>query len=173
MISIRKKIEGRAAVALGDSAGKSVLSDVKITPYRSGFLHFSRKIDYGLLFMTELAKSALGEPLSLRSIAQTHGVSFFFLQKIALDLRKAGLIESGRGKMGGYSLAKPAEQITVQEMVEALEGPLAIMPCFNHESGETCAREKQCQIRSGLDLINQIIIDTFAHTTLSALLKKS
>lgn len=150
MISIRKKMNITAAPV-----------------QKSGWLHLSQKIDSGLLLLVSLAKS--DETLSLRTIAEEKGLSFFFLQKVAADLRKAGLIESDRGKHGGYRLAQAAEAITMKDILEAHEGPLAIMHCLDHEN--SCIRENSCNVRPGLNFINQTIINTLAATTLADFLK--
>ncbi len=141
-------------------------------PNRTGFLQFSQKTDYGLFLLIELAKHDSTEPLSLRTISEKNHMSFYFLQKIALDLRKAGLIISGRGKNGGYRLQKPANQMTLREIIEALEGPISLMHCLSHAANApTCVREGWCGMRSGLQMINQTIVNTFAQTTLDHLIK--
>lgn len=152
MISIRKKMS------------------ITATPVqKSGWLHLSQKIDSGLLLLVELAKDDSDETVSLRTIAENNGLSFFFLQKVAADLRKAGLVEAGRGKHGGYRLSKSAEEITMKDILEAHEGPLAIMHCLDHES--SCIREDWCNVRPGLNFINQTIINTLAATTLADFIK--
>lgn len=152
MISIRKKV------------------NITATPLqKSGWLHLSRKIDSGLLLLVELAKNASNETVSLRTIAENNGLSFFFLQKVAADLRKAKLVIAGRGKHGGYRLAKSATDITMQDILEAHEGPLSIMHCLDHEN--SCIREDWCNVRPGLNFINQTIINTLAATTLADFIK--
>ncbi len=144
---------------------------------RHGLFQLSQKVDYGLLLMSELAKNfelemgSIYEPVSLHTIAEEHRMSFFFLQKIANDLRKAGLIESSRGKFGGYILAKNPAEINLREILEALEGPIAMMSCFTHQSDKMqCLRKGHCQVRNGLQLINQLLLDTLQKTTLYNLL---
>jgi Rrf2 family transcriptional regulator, cysteine metabolism repressor len=136
---------------------------------RTGFLHFSQKIDYGLMLLVELTKNGKKAFVSLRTVADENGISFFFLQKIASDLRKAGLVNADRGKNGGYALSKPAGKITLMEILEALEGPLNVMPCLSLTEGISCARSKRCSIRPGLNFINQTIIKALSSTSLSDL----
>lgn len=154
MISIRKKIQITTAPA-----------------QKSGWLHLSQKIDSGLLLLVELAKidSDSEQPVSLRTIAEKNGLSFFFLQKVAADLRRAKLVTAGRGKHGGYRLARSATDITMKDILEAHEGPLAIMHCLDHEN--SCIRENWCNVRPGLNFINQTIINTLAATTLADFIK--
>lgn len=136
---------------------------------RTGFLHFSQKIDYGLLLLVELAKSGARVFVSLREVADENGISFFFLQKVASDLRKAGLVNSDRGKNGGYALAKSAKKINLLEILEATSGPLNVMPCLGGASGTSCARSKRCSIRPGLNFLNQTIIKALSKITLADL----
>lgn len=136
---------------------------------RSGWLQLSQKVDSGLLFLVELAKQNSEETVSLRTIAEKNGLSFFFLQKVAADLRKAGLVQAGRGKHGGYKLARAAEDISMKDILEAHEGPLAIMHCLDHEN--SCIREDWCKVRPGLNFMNQTIVSTLAATTLADFLK--
>lgn len=166
MISIRRKTR-----SLEQSKGTHPFSSMKLGS--SGFLQFSSKLDYGLFLMTELARHSDAEPLSLRQIAEKNLMSFFFLQKVALDLRRAGLIKSDRGKNGGYTLAKTAQEISMKDIIEALEGPLAIVHCLSHGSEvQRCVRESWCNMRGGLETVNQIIIKAITEAKLSDLFHK-
>jgi Rrf2 family cysteine metabolism transcriptional repressor len=109
---------------------------------------FSTRAEYGVRVMVALAneqsKDAGGNfPSSLAQIAEDNGLPFAYLEHLAARLKKAGLIESRRGPRGGYLLAKPAEAITMAEVVEALEGQIAPIECISG-SGDgdvTCTRE--------------------------------
>lgn len=140
---------------------------------KSGLLQFSQRVDYAFFLLVELAKVAENggftgaDVVSLRVIADEHKMSFYFLQKVALELRRAGLVRAGRGARGGYMLARGAEEITLKDIVEATEGRLMMMSCL-HADGEApvCVRKKWCQVRPGLQFINQTIVETLAQTTL-------
>lgn len=142
----------------------------KIREQKHGFLQFSKKLDYGLFLLIELALKTGDEPLSLQTVAQENGMSFFFLQKVAFDLRKGALVNSNRGKKGGYVLAKPASDITLKEIVEVLEGPVNVMHCLMTENSN-CFRQTRCQMRHGLGAVNQAILNIFTQTTLNHLLQ--
>lgn len=132
----------------------------------------SRKIDYGLFLTVELAKKQLNgkeEPLSLKKLAERHQLSFFFLQRVAQDLRNAQLIEADRGKLGGYHLAQKASGISLKNILEALEGPISIMHCFKLKNNE-CVRENWCSARKGLGLLREKLIDTFQNIYLTDLI---
>lgn len=142
---------------------------LKITAFplqRTGWLQMSQKTDLGFLLLVELAKEfGSGDAISLRKVAERNGISFYYLQKVAADLRKAGIVESGRGKKGGYRLAKVAEEITVKDIVEAHEGPLKVMKCLDPE--HSCFLEKWCHVRPGLNFINKTIVETLSQITLN------
>jgi Rrf2 family protein len=142
---------------------------VRLGRQKKGLLHLSSKADYGFLLLMRLAQGGK-IARSLRVIAVQDGLSFFFLQRVAADLRLAGLISSGRGKTGGYSLSKPAGKITLKEIIEALDGPLAIMGCVG-EGAKACARRDSCMVRPGFEIINRTIIEALSSKTLYDLIK--
>lgn len=156
-----------------------MISDLStsLSDQKHGFLQFSQKLDYGLFLLIELAKRQLpggsgAEPLSLRSVAEDHGMSFFFMQKAAFELRKSGLIRATRGKNGGYVLARPASEVTLKEIIETLEGPVTVMHCLAVQAlDSSCSRKPRCQMRHGLGTVNQAIVNIFTQTTLHHLLQ--
>jgi Rrf2 family protein len=81
------------------------------------------KADYAVRAAVELA--AVGGLANAEQIAQAQDIPLNFLENILRDLRRAGIVESRRGQAGGYALARPAEQISVADVIRAVEGPLA------------------------------------------------
>src|SRR6202042_3998241 len=101
---------------------------------------FSTKAEYGVRVMVELARRA-GQNADgvesvgpLAEIAEHDGLPLAYLEHLVARLRKAGLIDSRRGSRGGYMLARSAEQITMAEVVEALEGSIAPIECISQTS---------------------------------------
>lgn len=82
------------------------------------------KVDYAVRAMVELA-AADGGPIKGEAIANAQGVPFRFLENILLELRHARLVRSQRGSEGGYRLARPAETITIADVIRTVEGPIA------------------------------------------------
>lgn len=132
----------------------------------SGALHLTKKIDYGIMLLTYLAKCKKGESVSIKSIAEEKGLSFSFLQKVARLLQKAKFIQAERGKYGGYTVKKDPKKLSIIEIIEAIEGPIAIVPCVK----ERCARQDCCDIRIGLKRINNDLEAYFKKQTLGKLL---
>ncbi|HEX2043850.1 MAG TPA: Rrf2 family transcriptional regulator [Acidimicrobiales bacterium] len=87
-------------------------------------MRVSAKVDYAVRALTELAAAGDG-PVKGQDIADRQGVSVNFLENILSDLRRAGLVGSQRGSVGGYWLAVPADTITIADVIRTVEGPLA------------------------------------------------
>ena len=111
---------------------------------------FSTKAEYGVRLMVELGRRAPddpeggGGPVALSTVAEAETLPLSYLEHLVAKLRKAGLVTSTRGAHGGYQLAKPAEEITMDAVVEALEGQIAPMECF-HDSPDgkvLCSHEE-------------------------------
>src|SRR5690348_17300719 len=97
---------------------------------------FSSKAEYGVRLMIELGRQSPEHPTSLKAIADAEGLPLAYLEQVVARLRKAGLVMSARGAHGGYWLSRPAEEIAMDEVVQALEGSIAPMECFVHEHTE-------------------------------------
>jgi len=104
---------------------------------------FSTKAEYGVRVMAHLARHNGDDPISLGSIADAEGLPLAYLEHLVQRLRKAQLVESRRGAHGGYTLARPAPDITMAEVVAALEGDIAPIECITADADGvlTCARE--------------------------------
>src|SRR5207302_9005392 len=93
---------------------------------------FSTKAEYGVRVMVELARRGDGEPVPLAEIAARGGLPLAYLEHLVARLRKAGLVDSRRGSRGGYILARSAPEITMAEVVDALDGSMAPIECISH-----------------------------------------
>ena len=97
---------------------------------------FSSKAEYGVRLMVELGRQTPERPTSLKAIAEAERLPLAYLEQVVARLKRAGLVMSARGAHGGYWLARPAEEITMDEVVLALEGAIAPMECFLSETTE-------------------------------------
>ncbi|MEA2147570.1 MAG: Rrf2 family transcriptional regulator, cysteine metabolism repressor [Solirubrobacteraceae bacterium] len=104
---------------------------------------FSSKAEYGVRLMVELGRQSPEHPYSLKAIADAEGLPLAYLEQVVARLRKAGLVMSARGAHGGYWLARPAQEIPMDEVVQALEGAIAPMECFvgEHTARVLCSHE--------------------------------
>jgi Rrf2 family protein len=110
---------------------------------------FSTKAEYGVRLMVELGRRAgdaapeTAEPVALAAVAEAELLPLSYLEHLVAKLREAGLVSSVRGAHGGYRLARPAGEIAMLDVVEALEGPIAPMECFHadREGRVLCSHE--------------------------------
>lgn len=110
----------------------------------------TKKGKYGLKAMVHLAQSDLGRPVPVLEISEKQRIPKKFLDSILCELRNAGFVQSKMGKGGGYSLARPAGEITVGDLVRAIDGPLAPVPCASksrYRRCEDCVDEHTCAVR--------------------------
>jgi len=117
-------------------------------------LRMSKITDYGIVVMSHLASES-DRPHTAAELALETQVSQPTVSKILKLLTREGLLESYRGAKGGYRLARNAGAISMAEIIDALEGPIAITECSS-ESG-TCDQEPHCSVRSHWQWINQTI----------------
>ncbi len=88
-------------------------------------MRITAKVDYAVRAAIELGGAVPGEPMKGEQIATAQGIPLKFLENILLQLRSAGIVRSQRGAEGGYWLARPAGEVTVADLIRAVEGPLA------------------------------------------------
>jgi FeS assembly SUF system regulator len=129
----------------------------------------SRLTDYGIVVMTHLAVSEDDDTQNARELASCAGLPVPVVSKLLKSLTRAGLLVSQRGAKGGYGLARSANEISVVEMITALEGPVAITECATHAG--TCAQAPTCHVRDPWRQINGAVTAALDHVTLADLAK--
>jgi Rrf2 family protein len=110
----------------------------------------TKKGKYGLKAMSHLARFAPGHPVPVAEIATTQNIPKKFLDAILCELRNGGYVASKMGKGGGYTLSRPADRITVGDIIRALDGPLAPLPCASktsYRACEDCHDVERCAVR--------------------------
>lgn len=110
----------------------------------------SNKARYAFRALLAIAASSDGQAMASADIAQRYAIPHKFLEQILLDLKKAGILDSKRGKNGGYAMLRPADTISFGEVLRLFEGPLAPLPCLSRQSYrrcEDCVDEARCSIR--------------------------
>ena len=140
---------------------------------------FSTKAEYGVRVMVQLARRAGEEPVPLAEIAAHDGLPLAYLEHLVARLRKAGLLDSRRGSHGGYMLARPSNEITMAEVVEALEGSIAPIECISEAADGSiiCSREAAdpaapahvCPTKLLWTRVRGSIVQTLQETTLADL----
>src|ERR1700710_290790 len=106
---------------------------------------FSTKAEYGVRVMVELARRTSDDPVPLAEIAEHDGLPLAYLEHLVARLRKAGLVDSRRGSRGGYMLARSPREISMAEVVEALEVSIEPIECITESSDGSivCSRESE------------------------------
>lgn len=117
--------------------------------------------------MLALAMHAGTEPMMTKDIAEKQSLPATYLEQLMLTLRKAGLVNATRGAKGGYVLARSATDITIAEVVEALEGSIDIADCADVPS--CCLDPNACALKDLFTKANQALYDVFAGVRLSEL----
>lgn len=125
----------------------------------------SKKADYGLLLLIELAQHE-GNTISLKEFAKSRFMSFLFLQRVAYQLRKEGLIEAVRGKTGGYFLSRDPKTMSLKEIFEMLEGSVSISHGLEAKEKLPCLNEKLFTAHHGLSLLNKDLKESLSRITL-------
>jgi Rrf2 family protein len=131
-------------------------------------VRLTAKSEYGVLAAIDLACNHGTGPTSAREIAERRGIPPRFLEQIFVSLRRAGLVTAVRGARGGFVLTRDPQDITVLEIVEALEGPLASSVC-DHARDAVCAKSATCAAAPIWARATQALRDVFASTTLESL----
>jgi len=107
----------------------------------------TRKTKYGIKALTFMAGKEDNSPVQIETISKHENISHKYLESILLQLKKAGILGSKKGKGGGYYLLKPAKEIQMTSVIRVLEGPIALLPCVSlnfYEKCEDCPDEKKC-----------------------------
>ena len=136
-------------------------------------MKLSTKGRYGLRALIDLATYSEIEPVSISSIAARQGISERYLEQLMTLLKKAGLIKSIRGAGGGYKLAKPAGEISVGDILRALEGSLDPVDCAGLPGASGCEESGGCVTKYVWQKINESINRTVDEMNLEELIRES
>lgn len=128
---------------------------------------------YGLRALIDLAKYSEIEPVSINSIAARQGISERYLEQLMTLLKKAGLIKSIRGAGGGYVLAKEMSEISVGDVLRALEGNLEPVECTGFSEEASCEAAGGCVTKYVWQRINESINQTVNEISLKQLVEES
>ena len=131
-------------------------------------MKLSTKGRYGLRALIDLALYGEEEAVSIQSISARQQISDSYLEQLVRKLKKAGLVTSVRGAQGGYRLAKPAGEISVGDVLRALEGSMKVVDC--PENGEACTNYDSCVTKYVWRRINDSINRTVDGMTLEEII---
>jgi len=130
----------------------------------------SNKSKYGLKALLILAREAGRGPVLVADLARREALPKKFLEAILLELKRRRIVESRKGKGGGYFLNRRPDDVTFGEVIRALEGPLAAVPCVSQTAYMRCAEcldEESCGVRLAMKKVRDATARILDHTTLA------
>ena len=120
-------------------------------------MRLSHLADYAVVLMTAAARRQAGARLSATELAQETGVPLPTAQKLMGQLAATGLLSSARGASGGFALARPAAEISLADIVEAVEGPIAMTVCSGDEGASDCALDAHCRVKPHMGVVRDAV----------------
>lgn len=130
-------------------------------------VRLSKKVEYGLIAIRDIAARSSGHVITAREIADTYKISYELLAKVLQKMAKAGLIVSHQGVHGGYTLARDPRDITVSRVINVIEGNIPMIAQCMVEGPDSCGVFDLCTIKSPLHKVQANIERAFDSMTLS------
>ena len=131
-------------------------------------MRLSSLADYAVVMMSAAARHCGGSRINAAVLAEETGIPLPTVQKLVSRLSAAGLLRSVRGAGGGFGLARPAAAVTLADIIEAVEGPIAMTSCV--DSGKhDCGMEGACRVQPHWPVVNQAVRGALAGVSLNAL----
>ena len=125
--------------------------------------------DYAVVLMTAAARRPNAARLSATELAGETGVPLPTAQKLMGVLATSGLLSSVRGAGGGFTLARPASEISLADIVEAVEGPIAMTVCSGHEGVSDCALDAHCRVKPHMGIVGNAVRGALGAVSLTEL----
>jgi len=131
-------------------------------------IRLSKLTDYAIVIVTHMAANFATQQVTARVLAEQVGLGLPTVSKILKTLARAGLLEAQRGKGGGYRLKRLPVDISVAEIIESMEGPLALTDCSSDESA-CCYIEDTCMVKDNWQKINVVVRDALGQLSLESM----
>jgi len=133
-------------------------------------MRINTRVRYAIRMLADMAKYGHGEPVTLHDIATRQNLPQMYLSQLTAPLKNAGLIKSFWGHHGGYALNRPAAEISLLDIIEAVEGPIALLDCVLDPA--LCERSDFCECIGVWRTINETIVATLEYYSLADLVAK-
>ncbi len=133
-------------------------------------MKINTRVRYAIRMMADIAKNGSGDPVPLKDVAERQGLSKLYLSQLATPLRNAALLRSVWGNKGGYILGRPAAEINLLDIIEAVDGPVGVIDCVVDPF--SCDRIDYCACVGVWRDINNAIIGILESYTLDDLIKR-
>lgn len=135
----------------------------------------SKKTKYAINALVYIAKNIDSQPISVSKIAEEQKIPLKFLEAILVELRNARILNSKKGKYGGYSLNGSTEDINLADVARLFDGAIALLPCVTHrfyERCEECPDENACGIRAVFSEIREETVKKLKAATLANIVER-
>ena len=132
-------------------------------------MRLSHLADYAVVLMTAAARRPAGARLSATELSTETGVPLPTTQKLMGQLAACGLLSSVRGAGGGFALSRPASAISLADVVEAVEGPIAMTICSGHDGVSDCALDAHCRVKPHMSIISNTVRGALGAVSLQSL----
>lgn len=135
----------------------------------------SKKTQYALKAMIALAQEQAGQPVMIAALAEKERIPKKFLELILLDLKSLGVVQSKKGKQGGYYLSRKPAEIKLGHILRGIEGPLALLPCVSqtqYERCDECKDERTCGLRLVMKDVRDATAKILDNTSLADVLDR-
>lgn len=133
-------------------------------------MRLSTRSRYGVRLMLALGLNDKKEPVFLKDIAHSEGISEKYLSQIIIPLKAKGLVTTFRGAHGGYLLSRPASEIKLRDIIEPLEGDMSLVDCVN--APDICGKSTECVTREVWNEMSLLLLNFLDTFTLEDLVKK-
>jgi Rrf2 family protein len=134
-------------------------------------IRFSKMADYGVLLLGHFARHE-GDLLSASELSEHYHMPRSVVANLLKAFREAGLLSSRRGLHGGYRLERSPDEISLLDVLAAIDGPVQLIDCAVADLATSCEYEEVCPSRSPMQAVNQRIVDLLAGMTLAELMKE-
>jgi Rrf2 family protein len=135
----------------------------------------TKKTKYAIIALVYLAKAFERGPVLIREIAESENIPQKFLEAILVDLKNAGILNSKKGKGGGYYLLKKPEEVNLATIMRLFDGPIALLPCATYvyyEKCEECKDENICGIRNVIKEVRDETVRILKEATLAEIIRR-
>ena len=133
-------------------------------------MKLSTRSRYGLRAMMAMAMNTGNAQMMAKEIAEKQSLPLTYLEQLMVALRKAGLVNATRGAKGGYLLARKSEEISLSDIIEALDGPISIADCS--DIANCCLDTEMCSLREVFDGANELLQTYFHDISLAELVER-
>jgi len=131
-------------------------------------LKLNKKVEYALIALLDLGERKSLDAVTTKELAQQYHIPYDLLGKVLQLLSKHSLIESVQGVKGGYKMVKPLSRISVQDVIEVIEGPISLTPCISLDHNN-CEQQQNCNIKTPMILVQNELVAFFSNISLDRL----